>query len=98
MKKFIIVARRWFERTNGNTYHSVLIIDSKTNGEIEEIAFIPYTYGYDSHYKQTAWKKLLDLKLVKEQDKHNYELNNKRFLYIVTDVANKRDLNEVNYQ
>tara|TARA_R100000306_G_C4365191_1_gene137297 strand:+ start:386 stop:682 length:297 start_codon:yes stop_codon:yes gene_type:complete len=95
MKKFIIVARRWFERTNGNTYHSVLIIDSKTN---EEIAFMPYTYGYDSHYKQTAYKKLLDLKLVKKQDKHNYELNNKRFLYIVTDVANKRDLQEVNYQ
>ena len=44
-----VVGRRWFERTNGNTYHSVVV---GINGEI--IGATDYAYGYESHYKQTA--------------------------------------------
>ena len=51
MKNFtnaVVVGRKWFQRTYGNTYHSVTIyIDGVTLYE-------PFTYGYGSHYKQTA--------------------------------------------
>lgn len=42
-------ARRWFEQTNGNTYHAVrVVIDGET------VAVVPFTYGYGTHYLHTA--------------------------------------------
>lgn len=44
-----IEGRRWFERTNGNTYHSVRIFKDG-----EQIATLPFRYGYDDQYIETA--------------------------------------------
>ena len=44
-----IQAKRWFERTNGNTYHSV---DVYANGV--HVGSEPFAYGYDEQYMQTA--------------------------------------------
>lgn len=44
-----IEARRWFERTNGNTYHSVRIFKDG-----EQIVFLPFQYGYGEQWLQTA--------------------------------------------
>lgn len=42
-----INGRRWFRR--GNTYHSVeIIVDGET------VHVVPYVYGYDNQYEQTA--------------------------------------------
>lgn len=41
--------RRWFEKTNGNTYHSVRVL---VNGL--EIGRDNFAYGYGDQYKQTA--------------------------------------------
>ena len=47
----IIKARRWFDRTYGNTYHSVQVFDdAKLIGEI------PFEYGYGDSYIQTAFE------------------------------------------
>lgn len=44
-----IHGRKWFERTNGNTYHSVTVwVDG------EQVFREPYTYGYGDQYRQTA--------------------------------------------
>ena len=44
-----ITARRWFQKTYGNTYHSVTVrIDNK------EIGRNPFTYGYERQFEQTA--------------------------------------------
>jgi hypothetical protein len=49
IKSIVIVGRRWFERTNGNTYHSV---DAYVDGKL---AFRePFTYGYGDQYRWTA--------------------------------------------
>lgn len=45
-----ILARRWFERRNGNTYHSCRVF---INGQ--EIGYTPFHYGYDEQYMQTAF-------------------------------------------
>ena len=48
-KQYTIEARRWLDRINGNTYHSVRV---KENGIT--IGTVNFTYGYGEHYKQTA--------------------------------------------
>lgn len=43
-----ITAKRWFNRTYGNTYHTVKVF---VNDEVLESEI---TYGYGNHYLQTA--------------------------------------------
>ena len=44
-----VEGRRWFDRVNGNTYHTVKIW---VGGE--QVYISPISYGYDDHYLQTA--------------------------------------------
>lgn len=48
-----IIGRRWFDRINGNTYHSVQCV---INGE--QVAYVPFAYGYDDQYIQTGANEL----------------------------------------
>ena len=88
MAKYVIEGRKWFDKMNGNTYHSVRIYRVKDN---ELIYNSGMTYGYGDQYRHTAYDWLVKKKLVKEKDRSNHALNRKRFLYIVKDVL-KRDL------
>ena len=49
--KYIVNAVRWFDRINGNTYHSVRISRTKDD---QIIVSSPIVYGYDDFYRQTA--------------------------------------------
>jgi hypothetical protein len=44
-----IEGRRWFQKTYGNTYHSVRIWQDG-----KQIAYLPYQYGYGEQWLQTA--------------------------------------------
>ena len=44
-----IEGRRWFQRTYGNTYHSVRIY-----ADGKQIAYLPSQYGYGDSYIHTA--------------------------------------------
>ncbi len=46
-----IEGRRWFQRTFGNTYHSVRIFK---DGQL--VAHLPRQYGYGDQFLQTAWE------------------------------------------
>lgn len=48
--KFIANAVIWFDKVNGNTYHSVNI----TRVEDGKTIYCPFQYGYGEHYRQTA--------------------------------------------
>lgn len=48
--KFTVIAKKWFDRVNGNIYHSVRCIRHKDNA----IVVGSFRYGYGEHYKQTA--------------------------------------------
>lgn len=49
VKALTLVARRWFQRGPGNTYHTVdIYIDG------EPVHASPITYGYDRQYETTA--------------------------------------------
>ena len=48
--KFIARGFRWFDKINGNTYHSVRVIRLRDN----KVIFAPYQYGYGDSYQDTA--------------------------------------------
>jgi hypothetical protein len=48
--------RAWFDKSGGNTYHSVRVW---VNGEI--VGIVPMTYGYENMYQVSAIAKLVEL-------------------------------------
>jgi hypothetical protein len=46
-----IEGRRWFQKTFGNTYHSVRIWRDGV-----QVAHLPYQYGYGEQWLQTAFE------------------------------------------
>lgn len=96
--KFTCHAARWFDKVNGNTYHSVRVTRHRDGATIAA----PWQYGYGDHYKQTALKLMADNKWlpVKYRGKncngsslsHSYEMeNNYPILWEVSDGL-KRDM------
>ena len=53
-----IEACKWFDKINGNTYHTVKI-DIENGGDSETLKTNGLVYGYGDHWKQTACE-LLD--------------------------------------
>ena len=49
-KKFVAQACRWFDKVNGNTYHSVRITRCSDGAVIA----CPWGYGYGEQYRDTA--------------------------------------------
>ena len=54
--KYICNAAKWFDKVNGNTYHSVRI----TRCSDGEVIAHGWTYGYGEAYKQTALEIMRD--------------------------------------
>ena len=54
--RFTAIVKRWFDKVNGNTYHSVRIVRQRDNALI----VCPFQYGYDEHYRQTALATMFD--------------------------------------
>lgn len=85
---YTVIGRRWFDKPNGNTYHSVHVYEDG-----ESIGNEDFDYGYERAYEQCA------LDIIK---KHNpsiesdvlWQLRNEGHKVIseVTDVQRKKDL------
>ena len=58
--KFVANAVRWFDRTNGNTYHSVRI----TRCSDGKVIVCPFEYGYGDQYKATALVEMCKAKML----------------------------------
>ncbi len=90
--KYVCKAARWFDRINGNTYHSVRVTRCR-DGAVIVGAF---QYGYGTHYKQTALLAMAEAKWVPVRYRSNgaewqYEReNNYPIEWVVTDGL-KRD-------
>lgn len=80
----IIEAKRWFQKTYGNTYHSVSVWkDGKLIGRN------PFAYGYDRHFLVTA-AKILKVTMPELMDQMRENPN--EFHVNVSDVSRKKDL------
>ena len=58
-----ISAKEWFDKANGNSYHSVQITTNFGKPD-EQTFYAPLQYGYDDAYIQTATKVLQQQKLI----------------------------------
>ena len=91
--KFTVIAKKWWDKVNGNTYHSVRCVRCKDNA----IVVGPFQYGYGEHYKQTAlammakagWLKGIEYRDFDAQFQYERE-NNYPILWTVTEGL-KRD-------
>jgi len=96
VESIVVYARRWFQKTYGNTYFTA---DICVNGE--RVGELPFQYGYGSHYEDMAavW---LEKHGFIERDHHNngsatplHQFRDNCNIHLVseaTDVARKRDL------
>lgn len=87
---FTIIGRRWFEKTNGNTYHSVEVYK---DGEL--LGRVPFAYGYGDQYRQSAFDILVKLGYYKEGEYSKFFLSKTAGdgnLFSVSDVARKKNL------
>lgn len=80
----IIEGRRWFQRTYGNTYHSVSVYDGP-----ELKGRIPFHYGYERAFLQTA-AEILGIPYSELCDQMREHPEN--FHVSVVDVPRRRDL------
>ena len=91
IKNIYIEARRWFQKSYGNTYHSVRVY---VNDKILENGF---QYGYGDQFFQTAGELLLNAGY-EIPDNNPYWLNSLTLretlhgTYSVMDVDRKKDL------
>lgn len=74
-----VIARRWFQKSNGNTYHTAeLILDNGTTIKS------PRAYGYGDHWKATTRELAAQ---------HNLTVHTKTLWdAVVLDVKRKKDL------
>lgn len=97
MKSLTVVGRRWFDRTYGNTYHSVdVVVDGVSIGKVK------IAYGYGTHYLQTASDMLEKAGLLPDIEHYKNggveslwsycERHGVAFFDTVSDVARKKDL------
>lgn len=99
--KIHVEAKRWFQKSAGNTYHSV-----KVYVDDELVEYSPFNYGYDQQWQQTAHEILMKHgyfpktgeMLSSGFQKDYYEFiewirnNPDSYTYKVTDVSRKKDL------
>ena len=79
MKNYTILARRWFDKINGNTYHSVKVYVNNKFVDEEK-----YSYGYGKQYLQTAHELLMKNGFLKK--------TRDNFIIDCVDVQRKKDL------
>lgn len=81
-----IEAKRWFQRSYGNTYHTVKVFVN------DEVLRSDITYGYGNHYLQTAAELLkANGYEIPENNSEAFRLVS-RFDHTVEDVKRKKDL------
>ena len=92
--KFIVNAVKWFDRINGNTYHSVKVLDTESGKTYCDDT--PYQYGYGDSYRQTALGVMLNNGLLpKKYSKDNlwlYERENDYPIYWSVSEGLKREM------
>lgn len=68
IKTIDITAKEWFDRVNGNSYHSVRTVINYGMKD-ERVLVSSFTYGYDSAYLQTATRELQKAGLVEMDER-----------------------------
>ena len=84
---YVFLVKKWFDKANGNTYHSVEYHDFDTGETITS----GIVYGYEDHYKQTAYAMMVEHGYSTDPSPGDFWKNNSIHYYVV-EVSRRRDL------
>ena len=75
--EYVCNAVKWWDKVNGNTYHSVRVTRCKDDA----VVVGQFQYGYGDHYRQTALEEMdkagwLPTKYSGEKNRWNFEREN----------------------
>ena len=65
MYKFIVVAKEWRDKVNGNSYFSAQIESTEYGSRYK--TKLPFQYGYGDQYKYEAVRELVKEKVLEEK-------------------------------
>jgi hypothetical protein len=85
MIKYVIHAKKWRDKTNGNTYHSTTILNTQNNLMISS----PFSYGYGDQFIQSASDVMIKEKWINKRLK---SLDYQNIHMIVENDCKKRDV------
>ena len=83
MIKYVIHAKKWRDKPNGNTYHATTILNTQNNLMISS----PMTYGYGDQFIQSASEVMVEKKWI---DKPLKSLDYLNIHMIVEDNCKKK--------
>ena len=67
--KYIATIKKWFDKQNGNTYHSGRILRVKDNEEIR----VPWQYGYGEQYKVSCFDEMQKQGWIVKTDRYSVD-------------------------
>ena len=91
MKNINVLVKKWFDKINGNTYHSVTF---EFNNKVFHQGL---TYGYGSQYKVTLRDMLIKNNLLTKKATNYNDIIKNKFNYIVMDVNTEEELEKIDY-
>lgn len=87
MQSIFIEAREWYDKVNGNSYFA-----GRVELDGQHVAYLPFQYGYESAYRDAAFKALQDAQLIPATVRNFWELKAAGFVvYSVKYPSTKRD-------
>jgi len=66
MIKYVIHAKKWRDKINGNTYHAARVLDTQKQLQLT----VPFRYGYGDHFITTAQDEMIKQGWIKEKFNH----------------------------
>ena len=67
IKTIDIQAKEWFDRINGNSYFSAQVTIN-FGMKTAKVIYLPFQYGYGSHYQDMSMKALIEKGFVKDAE------------------------------
>ena len=98
IKTIDVNAKEWFDKVNGNSYFSAKVIINYGNNS-ETFLHLPFQYGYGDHYRDMAFRELINRGIIKDVPERTshwqyYRDNNIIARHYKQEDCKKRDLNQ----
>jgi len=84
---YVFLVKKWFDKINGNTYHSVEYHDFNTGKTITS----GRVYGYGNQYELTAYEMMIKHGYSTDLSAEDFRKNNSIYYHVV-EVSRRRDL------
>lgn len=88
MIKYVIHAKKWRDRVNGNTYHAVRVLETKHH----ELISSDFCYGYSDQFMETARELMIKRGWLNSENKRFSVEDYNQIHVIVEDDCKKKEV------